>query len=212
MANFEDKIRQKFGIPIEQGAQAAGQSVDDMYAKLLALQAMRRAAMPPQLPHQPVDTTSSSGGMSMYDKQLSDEDKRRQAEAQNQVNAINNAEAPIDESQYKQYAYGGTATGGADGLMENEENDTNSEQNPFIDARMHEFNDTDIRKSKPKEKPLNPNKYAEGGIVNGFPQLQGMMQPSYGKATAELDASRDPMDFIRKSKNMSIKGKKGIAF
>lgn len=155
MANFEDKIRQRLGIPIEQGAQAAGQSVDDMYAKLLALQAMRRAAMPPQLPSQPVDTTSSSGGMATYDKQLSDEDKRRQYEAQQQVNAINNAEAPIDESQYKQYA--------------------------------------------------------EGGTVNGFQQLQSMMKPSYGKATAELDASKDPLEFIKKNKNMRITGK-GVAF
>lgn len=33
-----------------------------------------------------------------------------------------------------------------------------------------------------------------------------------GKATAELDASKDPMGFIRRNKNMSLKGKKGIAF
>lgn len=33
-----------------------------------------------------------------------------------------------------------------------------------------------------------------------------------GKATAELDASKNPLEFLKKNKNMSIKGKKGIAF
>lgn len=32
-----------------------------------------------------------------------------------------------------------------------------------------------------------------------------------GKATAELEASKNPMKFMRTHKNMSIKGLKGIA-
>lgn len=40
-----------------------------------------------------------------------------------------------------------------------------------------------------------------------FEKLRGSM-----KATAEKDASEDPMEFMRKNKNMSIKGRKGVAF
>jgi hypothetical protein len=42
-------------------------------------------------------------------------------------------------------------------------------------------------------------------------KAKSMQQPQ-GKATAELDASRNPMEFIKKNKNMSIGGLKGVAF
>lgn len=48
-----------------------------------------------------------------------------------------------------------------------------------------------------------------------FKRLKKMLnnkQPNYGKATAELDASKNPMKFLQDNKNMSLKGKKGVAF
>lgn len=44
-----------------------------------------------------------------------------------------------------------------------------------------------------------------------FSKTKKLMQPK-GKATAEADASRDPMGFMERNKNMSLKGKKGVAF
>lgn len=44
-----------------------------------------------------------------------------------------------------------------------------------------------------------------------FGKTKKLMQ-SKGKATAEADASRDPMGFMERNKNMSLKGKKGVAF
>ncbi len=47
-----------------------------------------------------------------------------------------------------------------------------------------------------------------------FKKLKKMLnnkQSNYGKATAELDASKNPMKFIADNKNMSIKGRKGVA-
>ena len=44
-----------------------------------------------------------------------------------------------------------------------------------------------------------------------FKRLRTLLQPS-GKATAELEASKDPEKFMKKMKNMSLKGLKGVAF
>jgi hypothetical protein len=44
-----------------------------------------------------------------------------------------------------------------------------------------------------------------------FSKLKKMMgKPK--KAMSELEASKDPMGFIEKNKNMSIKGLRGVAF
>lgn len=44
-----------------------------------------------------------------------------------------------------------------------------------------------------------------------FKLIRKLIQPN-GKATAELDASKNPMGWLESHKNMSIKGKKGVAF
>lgn len=177
MDNFENKIRKYFGIPVEQHAQAAGQTVDDAYARMLALLDHRRGTpqVVPQVNPAPVVpvNTATSGAPIDYNRLSDEEDKRNIENAKKETDQINNAEAPIDESIYKKYAQGGT-TGGTDGLTDEE--------------------------------------FADGGTVNGFPQLQGMMKPTYGKATAEADASRNSMEFMKKNKNMNIKGKRGISF
>jgi hypothetical protein len=46
---------------------------------------------------------------------------------------------------------------------------------------------------------------------NRFKRTKKMLQPP-GKATAELEASKDPMGFLERNKNMSIRGLKGVAF
>lgn len=51
-------------------------------------------------------------------------------------------------------------------------------------------------------------------MENKFKLLDKLLkakQSKYGKATAELDASKNPMKFIKDNKNFSLKGKKGIA-
>lgn len=44
-----------------------------------------------------------------------------------------------------------------------------------------------------------------------FGRIKKLIQPD-GKATAELDASKNPMAFMKANKNMSLRGKKGVAF
>jgi hypothetical protein len=44
-----------------------------------------------------------------------------------------------------------------------------------------------------------------------FSRIKNLTQ-SKGKATAMSEASKDPMKFIQDTKNMSIKGLKGVAF
>lgn len=44
-----------------------------------------------------------------------------------------------------------------------------------------------------------------------FNKLKKIMKVNNQKATAEQDASRNPMAFLKKNKNPSIKGKKGVA-
>ena len=44
-----------------------------------------------------------------------------------------------------------------------------------------------------------------------FKRVKSLIQPK-GKATAELDASKDPMKWMETHKNMSIKKLKGVAF
>jgi len=44
-----------------------------------------------------------------------------------------------------------------------------------------------------------------------FRRTKTLIQPQ-GKATAELDASKNPMGYMESHKNMSIKNKKGVAF
>lgn len=51
-------------------------------------------------------------------------------------------------------------------------------------------------------------------MENKFKLLDKLLkakQSKYGKATAELDASKNPMKFIKDNKNMSIKKLKGVA-
>lgn len=45
-----------------------------------------------------------------------------------------------------------------------------------------------------------------------FKRLTNLIGQTLGKATAELEASRKPMEYIKKHKNMSIKNVKGVAF
>lgn len=53
---------------------------------------------------------------------------------------------------------------------------------------------------------------------NNFKNLKALFKETYSrnkkknKATAELDASKNPEGFLKKNKNPSIKGKKGVAF
>jgi len=44
-----------------------------------------------------------------------------------------------------------------------------------------------------------------------FKRTKSLLQPP-GKATAERDASKNPMKYLEEHKNMNIKGLKGIAF
>jgi hypothetical protein len=44
-----------------------------------------------------------------------------------------------------------------------------------------------------------------------FRRTKRLLHPE-GKATAELDASKNPMKYMETHKNMSIKNKKGVAF
>lgn len=43
-----------------------------------------------------------------------------------------------------------------------------------------------------------------------FKRVKTLIQPK-GKATAELEASKDPMGFAKRNIEQSLKGKKGIA-
>lgn len=43
-----------------------------------------------------------------------------------------------------------------------------------------------------------------------FKRVKTLIQPK-GKATAELEASRNPMGFAKKNIEQSLKGKKGVA-
>lgn len=45
-----------------------------------------------------------------------------------------------------------------------------------------------------------------------FNKLKKMLASPKGKATAEKDASKDPLKYLKNHQNMSIKGNKGIAF
>jgi hypothetical protein len=67
--------------------------------------------------------------------------------------------------------------------------------------------------------PKTPNAdegYAHGGkVADSNPLRADMNDPgnkTKDKATAELEASRDPMGFIQKNKNPSIGGLRGVAF
>lgn len=55
--------------------------------------------------------------------------------------------------------------------------------------------------------------YAKGGEVKEerFSHLKDMLK-KHKRANAEIEASNDPMKFIEKNKNMSIKGRRGVAF
>lgn len=60
----------------------------------------------------------------------------------------------------------------------------------------------DLKESYSDEKPKKKDR---------FKRTKAMMVPK-GKATAMSQASKDPMKFIQDTKNMSIKGLKGVAF
>jgi len=45
-----------------------------------------------------------------------------------------------------------------------------------------------------------------------FKKLKSMVAPNYGKAHAELDASKNPMEYYKANAEPSIKGLKGVAF
>lgn len=57
---------------------------------------------------------------------------------------------------------------------------------------------------KPNYKEAYPKK-------KRFEKVSSMMQPK-GKATAELDASKNPMKWMKSHKTMSIKKLRGVAF
>jgi hypothetical protein len=59
-----------------------------------------------------------------------------------------------------------------------------------------------------------PDMHAMGGDVQEKPKFSHLeeMIKKHKKAGSELQASKDPMKFIKDSKNMSIKNKKGVAF
>ena len=44
-----------------------------------------------------------------------------------------------------------------------------------------------------------------------YSRLKKLIKRGKGKATAELDASKDPMGFAKRNIEPSLKGKKGIA-
>ena len=56
--------------------------------------------------------------------------------------------------------------------------------------------------------------------ANTFPLLRALLKEKYakklkdpqGKATAQLEASKDPMGYLEKNKNPSWKHLKGVAF
>lgn len=59
-------------------------------------------------------------------------------------------------------------------------------------------------------KPDLKDTYSDEKKKSRFKRIKKLMQ-SKGKATAELDASKNPMKFMKDNIEPSLKGKKGIA-
>lgn len=60
-------------------------------------------------------------------------------------------------------------------------------------------------------KPDLKESYSDSKKKKRFSKTKKMLEPK-GKATAEKEASADPMKFMKDNKNMSLKGKRGVAF
>lgn len=92
-------------------------------------------------------------------------------------------------------------------------------QQEALAQQMRDQSEAEFDPSQYKNYPTTPktakqdDSYADGGTVGGerFSHLKDM-QAKHGKATAELDASKNPEKFMEKMKNPSINGLKGVAF